>query len=154
MHVSRCRRAAQVPVAEAQPRLSPAETTLRLLGDGASWLERRLLSNVTYYTDYAITHTDEAYMQSNHDMRPEQRDNYFVSNYDSDPGKIEMSFNLTTYQPHLAASGVDVYQTYYLDKQVKHLWTDACVDKSKILTQRWMRQFAHTWQHFAFFVPW
>ncbi len=32
------------------------------------------------------------------------------------PEKIEMSFNLSTYQPHLRAAGCgDVYQTYFLD---------------------------------------
>jgi hypothetical protein len=35
-----------------------------------------------------------------------------------DPEKIEMSFNLSTYQPHLKDAGMDVYQTYYLDAQV------------------------------------
>lgn len=29
----------------------------------------------------------------------------------------------------------------------------AQVDKSKVLTTRWMRQFAHTWTHFAHWVP-
>lgn len=35
-----------------------------------------------------------------------------------------MSFNLTTYQPHLATAGLDVFQTYYLDAQDKGMWTD------------------------------
>jgi hypothetical protein len=28
------------------------------------------------------------------------------------------------------------------------------VAPDKVLAKRWMRQFAHTWRHFAFFVPW
>eukprot|EP00955_Chlamydomonas_euryale_P118483 366546-Chlamydomonas_euryale.AAC.16 len=73
---------------------------------------------------------------------------------EQEPRKIEMSFNLSTYQPHLKKAGLDIYQTYYLDKRDKDMWTDTLVDKSKILLSRYMRQFAHTWKHFAFFVPW
>lgn len=45
-------------------------------------------------------------------------------------------------------------QTYYLDARDKNMWTDKQVTKDKTLVTRWMRQFAHTWRHFAFFVPW
>jgi len=77
-------------------------------------------------------------------------DNYFVRTYDACPSKIEMSFNLSTYQPTLAAAGLDVYQTYYLDGTDKDsLWTDGQVSPDKVLATRWMRQFAHTWTHFA-----
>ena len=34
------------------------------------------------------------------------------------------------------------------------MWTDGEVAKDKVLASRWMRQFAHTWRHFAFWVPW
>lgn len=69
-------------------------------------LERRLLRNVRYYTDYCLTHEDAAYMAQRYDVRPEQRDNYFVRTYDGkDADKIEMSFNLSTYQPHLKVVG-------------------------------------------------
>ena len=77
-------------------------------------------------------------------------DNYFVRTYDACPSKIEMSFNLSTYQPTLAAAGLDVYQTYYLEGTDKDtLWTDGQVAPDKVLATRWMRQFAHTWTHFA-----
>lgn len=43
-------------------------------------------------------------MSRMYDIRPEQRDNYFVRTYAGrDHDKIEMSFNLSTYQPHLKA---------------------------------------------------
>jgi hypothetical protein len=32
----------------------------------------------------------------------------------------------------------------------KALWSDGEVAKDKVLTSRWMRQFAHTWRHFSF----
>lgn len=49
---------------------------------------------------------------------------------------------------------------FYLLRRLIHLirdkdmWTDGEVAKDKILSTRWMRQFAHTWRHFAFWVPW
>ena len=46
-----------------------------------------------------------------------------------------------------------MFQTYYLDDRDKASWTDGQVDKGKVLAAREMRQFAHTWQHFAFWVP-
>ncbi len=230
-----------------------------------------------YYDDYCLTHEDRGYMRQQYDVRPEQRDNYFVRTYpqvgpraapqptpaaarraaaracscqahrpsggsgaaagrpsvagggrgaagaftppppafaaclpfSQDPEKIEMSFNLSTYQPHLKDANMDVYQTYYLDAQVgarsgrgcrgqwqqdttaaaattelgavrlwgelpsarltpalplllplalltqhQALWSDGLVDGSKVLASRWMRQFAHTWSHFATWVPW
>lgn len=55
-----------------------------------------------YYTDFCLTHEDAKYMAAMYDIRPEQRDNYFVRTYPgADADKIEMSFNLSTYQPHL-----------------------------------------------------
>ncbi|EFJ42401.1 hypothetical protein VOLCADRAFT_107244 [Volvox carteri f. nagariensis] len=135
-----------------------AETVLRTMAN-PTWLERRLLRNVRYYTDFCLTHEDHGYMARMYDIRPEQRDNYFVRTYPGrDRDKIEMSFNLSTYQPHLkvsmCAAGLDIYQTYYLDAKLRHLWSDSQVGPSKVLASRWMRQFAHTWTHFAFWVPW
>lgn len=45
--------------------------------------ERRVLANVTYYDDYCITHTDEKYMAKQYDIKPDQRDNYFIRTYPS-----------------------------------------------------------------------
>lgn len=130
-----------------------AETVLKTMAN-PTWLERRLLSNVEYYNDYCLTHEDEHYMQRQYDMKLEQRDNYFVRTYPDCPSKIEMSFNLSTYQPHLKEAGLNIYQTYYLDARDKDKWTDGDVAKDKVLCSRWMRQFAHTWKHFAFWAPW
>ncbi|KAG1652888.1 hypothetical protein FOA52_008851 [Chlamydomonas sp. UWO 241] len=130
-----------------------AETVLKVLKQ-PSWLEKRLLSNITYFDDYCVTHDDSEYMTKMYDVRPAQLDNYFVRTYPQDPRKIEMSFNLSTYQPHLKEAGLDIYQTYYLDARDKPMWTDGAVAKGKVLATRWLRQFAHTWRHFAFFVPW
>lgn len=47
----------------------------------AARLERRLLSNVRYYDDFCLTHEDQRYMEQQYDLRPQQRDNYFVRTY-------------------------------------------------------------------------
>eukprot|EP00798_Chlamydomonas_sp_ICE-L_P016265 gene16265-22444_t len=95
-----------------------AETVLKTM-DNPTWLESRLLRNVEYYYDYCITHDDDEYMMKMYDIKPEQKANYFVRTYEKSPEKIEMSFNLCTYQPHLKAAGLEgnIYQTYYLDKR-------------------------------------
>ena len=131
-----------------------AETVLKTLVN-PTWLERRLIGNVKYYDDFAITHEDSSYMKNMYDIKEDNDSNYFTRSYESDPTKIEMSFDLCTYQPHLKAKGASrIYQTYYLDANAKGLWTDGAVEASKTLTTRWMRQFAHTWTHFATWVPW
>lgn len=70
----------------------------------------------------------------------------------TDTPQIEMSFNLSHYQPQLASSA-PVYQTIFLDRASSALWTVAGIDPKKILLEKWWRQFAHTWSHFAFVVP-
>jgi hypothetical protein len=36
---------------------------------------------VRYFDDYCLTHEDGGYMRQQYDVRPEQRDNYFVRTY-------------------------------------------------------------------------
>mmetsp|Transcript_12949 Transcript_12949/g.35269 ORF Transcript_12949/g.35269 Transcript_12949/m.35269 type:complete len:543 (+) Transcript_12949:2318-3946(+) len=137
-----------------------AEIVLKVL-QNPTWLEKTLLSQVQYYLDYCITHEDTDYMRRMY-VAPDQheridQDNYFVRQYPEAPDKIEMSFNLSTYQEHMKQGGnpnpPPLYQTYYLDASNRHLWTDREVDESKIISKRWMRQFAHTYRHFARWVP-
>jgi predicted NAD/FAD-binding protein len=128
-----------------------AEEVLKSLGAGASWLERRLLPNVRYYNDLIVTHDDVDYMQTHYEFHPSE-DMYFVRCDESNPRIIEMSFNLTAYQPHLAGRRT-IFQTIFLDDSLRHHWTDGAIDPSRVLKRRSTRQFAHTWTHFAFWVP-
>lgn len=128
-----------------------AEPALKILGDGATWMEKKLLSNVTYYNDLIVTHEDEAYMQEHYEFHPSD-DMYFVRCDPEDPKLIEMSFNLTAYQPHLEGKRT-IYQSIFLDDAQKQYWTNKKIDRGKILKERTTRQFAHTWKHFAFWVP-
>eukprot|EP00466_Bigelowiella_natans_P020317 jgi/Bigna1/90992/estExt_fgenesh1_pg.C_850052 len=89
-----------------------------------------VLGNVRYYDDVTYTHTDEDYMRRHYHLgmgeRPapyerlsalltraygwvciydsvgDKGEQYFIHNYDEDPKRIEMSFDLSCYQPMLA----------------------------------------------------
>lgn len=129
-----------------------AEEARRMLGKGATRLERRLLGNVRYFNDLIVTHEDEEYMRSHYELQLEQGDMYFVRTDPADRNKIEMSFNLTMYQPHLQGRR-NIYQSIFLDDSQRQGWTVDAIDKGKILKTRMTRQFAHTWRHFATWVP-
>ncbi|RNA42037.1 flavincontaining amine [Brachionus plicatilis] len=131
-----------------------AETCLRLLGkNGASFMERKVLGNVKYYDDITVTHEDFDYMQKYYDIDLSRDDQYFVKIDPHEPEKIDMSFNLSNYQPQLKKLGRNVFQTIFLDNKRAHLWTRNEIDKEKILLEKWWHQMAHTWKHFAFTVP-
>jgi predicted NAD/FAD-binding protein len=129
-----------------------AEQALKMLGGNATWLERRLLSNVKYYNDLIVTHEDEEYMKNHYTFHPTD-DMYFIRTDGKKPRIIEMSFNLSAYQPHLKQAGRAIYQTIFLDENLSEHWTVAEIDPSKILKQRTTRQFSHSWRHFASWVP-
>jgi len=65
----------------------------------ANIIERVALGNVKYYYDITFTHTDDYYMKQYYNIDLKQQEHYFVRNDDNDQSKIEMSFNLTCYQP-------------------------------------------------------
>ena len=128
-----------------------AETVLRVLKN-PSHMEKRALGNVRYYNDLIVTHEDDDYMNKYYEVHYDT-DQYFVRTYPTDKEKIEMSFNLSNYQPQLKGSGRNVFQTIYLDDEVKDMWTEGEIREDKVLLRRWWRQFSHTWRHFAFTVP-
>ncbi len=74
-----------------------AEASLKLLGHGATFFERRVLGSVRYYDDVTYTHTDSGYMQRHYCMSPvqaQERPMYFIKSYEQDLRRVEMSFNL------------------------------------------------------------
>ncbi|KAK3095041.1 hypothetical protein FSP39_009526 [Pinctada imbricata] len=127
-----------------------AETPLRAMKP--TFLEKAALGNVRYFNDLIITHEDDEYMERHYELHKE-KDQYFIRTDPKDPVKIEMSFNLSNYQPHLRNSGRNIYQTIYLDDKLKDIWTDQDLNEDKVLLRRWWRQFAHSWHHYAFTVP-
>ncbi|MCJ1307566.1 hypothetical protein MMC25_001213 [Agyrium rufum] len=88
---------------------------------------------------------------------------YYTHSYPEDPKKIEMSFDCTNYQhqfrldheadtPPIAYEN-HVFQSIFLDKESKHLWTIDQIDESKIIERKWWHQLGHRWQHYVRVVP-
>ena len=141
-----------------------AEATLKILGGAATFAERQVLGSVRYYDDVTYTHTDKDYMAKHYSMNPhpqsEDKPMYFIKSYDGyDLRRVEMSFNLGAYQPHLKHAadkqGMQVFQSIFLDaaRDERTRWTDKEIDPSKVIAKTWWRQFAHDWTHFLKVVP-
>ena len=97
-----------------------------------------------------MTHEDLNYMNKYYDLDPERNDQYFVRIDPSDNEKIDMSFNLSNYQPQLLQNKTrTIFQTIFLDDTRSHNWSKEEIDKNKIILEKWWHQFAHTWKHFA-----
>ncbi|KAG8221447.1 hypothetical protein J3R82DRAFT_1643 [Butyriboletus roseoflavus] len=103
-----------------------ADSALRILGGNASWLEKKILGNVKYIWDVSVTHSDLDYMDKYYRLHYDPSLNssrtdedakkayelaqkefaplYFIRSYPDDKRKVEMSFNLTNYQPQVLSS--------------------------------------------------
>ncbi len=89
-------------------------------------------------------------MNKYYDLDSNRNDSYFVRIDPRDPEKLDMSFNLTNYQPQLISNTKrNIFQTIFLDDKRSHLWSRNEIDKKKIILEKWWHQFAHTWKHFA-----
>ena len=83
---------------------------------------------------------------------------YYTKSYAEDPKKIEMSFDASNYQHQLRkaadpGSGENlehVYQTIFLDKNNKHLWTIDEIDENKIICRKWWHQLGHRKFYYLF----
>jgi predicted NAD/FAD-binding protein len=129
-----------------------AELPLRVL-DRTTRMERFALGNVRYFNDITVTHEDHEYMQKHYDMHPDRPDQYFIRIHPDNLQRVDMSFNLSNYQPQLVGQPRAVYQTIFLDDTHRESWTMDEIREDKILLKKWWRQFAHTHTHFAFTVP-
>jgi predicted NAD/FAD-binding protein len=129
----------------------PADVALRALAR-PSFLERRVLGAVQYFHDITVTHTDRAYMERYYELDDARGDQYFIRTYPDATDRIEMSFDLSHYQPQLTES---VYQTIFLDRRHDAArWTiDEIAPEHVLFSKPWV-QFSHTWQHFVRVVPW
>ncbi len=134
-----------------------AETILKIL-DKPTQFQRIILGNVRYFDDVTYTHTDLDYMNTHYTVHL-NFDQYFIHSNINEPSQpLEMSFNLSNYQPNLIElkcrkyPNLNIFQTIFLNKLQSNKWTVNKIDKKKILFKRWWRQFAHIWQHFLFTV--
>ena len=88
---------------------------------------------------------------------------YYTHSYASDPQKIEMSFDCTNYQHQFREEhGADkapmeyekhVFQSIFLDKSQRHLWTIDRIDEKEVIERKWWHQLGHRWQHYVRVVP-
>jgi predicted NAD/FAD-binding protein len=124
-------------------------------GSGTSFMERLIFRNIKYYDDVSVTHRDEAYMRRHYDVAEDGSDMYFIKTYDDDASKVEMSFDLTAYQPFAkGASGERVYQSIFLNAADDAArWTKDDIDPGAVALTKWWRQFGHTVRHFTRAVP-
>ncbi|CAF0982144.1 unnamed protein product [Rotaria sordida] len=136
-----------------------AETILQIY-EKPTQFQQTILGNIRYYDDVTYTHKDLNYINNYYTVHLDF-DQYFIHTNinDSHQSLIEMSFNLSNYQPHLIElkrmkyPNLNIFQTLFLNKFESKKWTIEKLDKKKILLERWWRQFAHVWQHFLFTVP-
>ncbi|KAH9963103.1 hypothetical protein BGW80DRAFT_1563683 [Lactifluus volemus] len=153
-----------------------ADNALTILGKEANWMERCVLGGVKYLHDLTVTHTDTDYMRKHYEteFKPElitstatdaERDRgetdfrplYYTYQYPSSLKKLEMSFDLTFYQPQLSASAGQshIFQTIFLDKDGSgELWTKDEIKRELVIGEKWWKQQSHRWQHYARVVPW
>ena len=93
---------------------------------------------------------------------------YFIRSYPTDKKKIEMSFDLSHYQPQFlestdsdSSSSVDkkkkykhLYQTIFLDREsAEGLWTKGEIKKEEIVREEWWKQQSHRVNHYRGTVP-
>ena len=88
---------------------------------------------------------------------------YYTHSYPENPQLIEMSFDCTNYQhqfrmDHDAETAPvpydkHVFQSIFLNKEQKHLWTIDQIDKNEIIERKWWHQLGHRWQHYVRVVP-
>jgi len=134
----------------------PANVACKILSkSGGAW-QRKILSNVEYFDDLTVTHTDADYMHKHNVV--DNRAIYFIKTYDDAPSKVEMGFDLTAYQPTLRDRGTNskehIFQTIYLNKEEAHRWTINELNPAKIIDRCWWTAFSHTYRHFRKVVPW
>jgi len=129
----------------------PANIALSTL-ERPTFRERQVLGAVQYFHDITVTHTDRAYMERYYELDDDRGDQYFIRTYPGSTDRIEMSFDLSHYQPQLEKS---VYQTIFLDRaHDEHRWTIDEIDRDEVLFSKPWVQFSHTWQHYVRVVPW
>ncbi|KAF7540513.1 hypothetical protein G7Z17_g12192 [Cylindrodendrum hubeiense] len=85
---------------------------------------------------------------------------YYTYTYQQAPRLIEMSFNCSNYQHQLKHANLGsedafepVYQTIFLNKDQRDLWTSGEINETAIIKRNWWHQLGHRWQHYLRVVP-
>merc|ERR1712225_76494 len=158
-----------------------ADTSERLLGKTARWIDRRVLGSTTWSDDITVTHNDTEYMKKWYECHFDEelavsniagRDDsdrvengrkdfnpmYLIKQTPKDPRKLEMCFDCSNFQYQLKRENRPfedhVFQTIFLNNKHKDTWSIDEIRKDKIIRQDWWHQLCHRWTHYAFVVPW
>ncbi|GAA6061571.1 hypothetical protein JCM10212_001103, partial [Sporobolomyces blumeae] len=157
-----------------------ADAALKILGENATRIERKVLGRAKYSDDVTVTHCDTAYMKRHYEPEflPEvavyslgTRDErtrveeasrsfspmYYVKHDELSPDKIEMSFNCSQFQPQLKQQNKpfrdQVFQTVFLNDENRARWSKNEIDSRKMIRVDEFHQIRQGWQHYAFVVP-
>ncbi|GAA5949729.1 hypothetical protein JCM3765_007665 [Sporobolomyces pararoseus] len=157
-----------------------ADTAQRLLGKQARWIEKKVLGSTQWSDDVTVTHTDTAYMEKwyeNHytpdlavnklgDRDESERVNrakskfnpmYYIKQNPGDSRKLEMSFDCSNFQYQLKEQNLPfkdhIFQSIFLNKKDKHLWSMDEIDPDKIIRVDWWHQLMHSNTHYYKVVP-
>jgi predicted NAD/FAD-binding protein len=120
-----------------------AERALAVLRD-PSPLERFALGSVEYEDGTVVTHLDADYLRRHYGVDPAGSAMFFSRNGRRDPADLEVSFNLTRYQPTLEGAEVLVFQT--IDPKDP-------IDPGRIVHRRRVRGTKHGTKHFTRLLP-
>jgi hypothetical protein len=89
---------------------------------------------------------------------------YLTYSYPQIPNKVELTFdcsNIRGVYPHEPERNEEtevpfdrhIFQTHFMDKDVKHLWTIDQIQRESILERKWLHIPFQTWQHWLRVVP-
>jgi predicted NAD/FAD-binding protein len=158
-----------------------ADTSKRLLGEAATWWEKKVLGACKFSDDITITHNDSNYMKKHYQnfysekqavhslsgvdqtvrcemAKKDFRPMYYIKMYPEDKSKLEMCFDCTNYQgqfPENVPFENHVFQTIFLNKdRDSKLWPIDEIDASKIIRKDWWHQLCHSYMHYIKVVPW
>ncbi|KAL7420177.1 hypothetical protein Q5752_005143 [Cryptotrichosporon argae] len=156
-----------------------ADTSKRLLGKTARWIEKFVLGATKWSDDVTVTHNDLDYIRKYYTIefdeqqkvdtvggrdeserikrgRTDFKPMYLIKQVPGDPRKLEMCFDCNAFQVQLdqdAPLENHVFQTIFLNKKHQHTWTIDEIKKDKIVRVDWWHQLCHAWTHYVFVVP-
>ncbi|KAK2764861.1 hypothetical protein FQN54_008558 [Arachnomyces sp. PD_36] len=88
---------------------------------------------------------------------------YYMHSYGNAPGKLEISYDCTTFQHQFRQNKEfgqppppfdrRIFQTIFLDMRQNHRWTIGQIDERKIIERRWSFEWKRGWRHYAKTIP-
>jgi len=157
-----------------------ADTSKRVLGKTARWIDRKVLGGAKWSDDITVTHWDADYIKKYYeaDYNPKEaveelhgkdqsarievgksefKPMYFIRQQAEDPKKLDMCFDCSNYQfqfPKDQPFDSHIFQTIFLNNKDEKMWSINEIDENKIIRKDWWHQLCHSWTHYFLVVPW